>query len=128
MHQMKLYAKGSRYRYKRYNKKSPSIERLNLLNQVFQTDQRNKIWVGDITYIPTQKGTLYLAVFVDMYSRKVIGWSMSTRMKDSLVIDAFLQGYKKEHPKKGVIIHTDQGSQYTSGNFQTTLKKYGAVS
>ncbi|MBC6971097.1 DDE-type integrase/transposase/recombinase, partial [Bacillus sp. Xin] len=70
-----------------------------LLNQVFQTDQRNKIWVGDITYIPTQKGTLYLAVFVDMYSRKVIGWSMSTRMKDSLVIDAFLQGYKKEHPK-----------------------------
>ncbi|EOO65535.1 hypothetical protein IKE_03438 [Bacillus cereus VD196] len=125
---MKLYAKGSRYRYKRYNKKAPSIERPNLLNQVFQTDQRNKIWVGDITYIPTQKGTLYLAVFVDMYSRKVIGWSMSTRMKDSLVIDAFLQGYKKEHPKKGLIIHTDQGSQYTSGNFQTTLKKYGAVS
>ncbi|EJQ96304.1 hypothetical protein II5_06084 [Bacillus cereus MSX-A1] len=58
MRQMKLYAKGSRYRYKRYNKKSPSIERPNLLNQVFQTDQRNKIWVGDITYIPTQKGTL----------------------------------------------------------------------
>ncbi|EOO25744.1 hypothetical protein IIU_06082 [Bacillus cereus VD133] len=95
MRQIKLYAKGSRYRYKRYNKKSPSIERPNLLNQVFQTDQRNKTWVGDITYIPTQKGTLYLAVFVDMYSRKVIGWSMSTRMKDSLVIDAFLQGYKK---------------------------------
>lgn len=128
MRQMKLYAKGSRYQYKRYNKKSPSIERLNLLNQVFQTNQRNKIWVGDITYIPTQKGTLYLAVFVDMYSRKVVGWSMSTRMKDSLVIDAFLQGYKKEHPKKGLIIHTDQESQYTSGNFQTTLKKYGAVS
>ncbi len=49
-------------------------------------------------------------------------------MKDSLVIDAFLQGYNKEHPKKGLIIHTDQGSQYTSGNFQTTLKKYDAVS
>ncbi|EOO60371.1 hypothetical protein IKE_05972, partial [Bacillus cereus VD196] len=84
MRQMKLYAKGSRYRYKRYNKKLPSIERPNLLNQVFQTNQRNKLWVGDITYIPTQKGTLYLAVFVDMYSRKVIDWSMSTRMKDSL--------------------------------------------
>ncbi|WP_420792438.1 IS3 family transposase [Bacillus cereus] len=55
MCQMKLYAKGSRYRYKRYNKKSPSIERPNLLNQVFQTDQRNKIWVGDITYIPIQR-------------------------------------------------------------------------
>ncbi|MGE6964040.1 DDE-type integrase/transposase/recombinase [Bacillus thuringiensis] len=69
------------------------------------------MWVGDSTYIPTQKGILYLAVFVDMYSRKVIGWFMSTRMNDSLVIDAFLQGYKKEHPKKELIIHTDQGSQ-----------------
>ncbi|MGE7717692.1 DDE-type integrase/transposase/recombinase [Priestia megaterium] len=67
-----------------------------------------------MTYIPTQKGTLYLAVFADMYSRKVSGWSMSsTRMKDSLVIDAFLQGYKKEHPPTGLIIHTDQGPQYT---------------
>lgn len=128
MRQMNLYAKGSRYRYKRYNKKSPSIERPNLLNQVFHTDGRNKIWVGDITYIPTQKGTLYLAVFVDMYSRKVSGWSMSTRMKDSLVIDAFLQGYNKEHPPTGLIIHTDQGSQYTGSNFQAILKKYGAVS
>ncbi|WP_430795121.1 DDE-type integrase/transposase/recombinase [Bacillus cereus] len=62
------------------------------------------MWVDDITYIPTQKGTFYLVVFVDMYSRKMIGWSMSTRMKDSLVIDAFLQGYKKEHPKVGLII------------------------
>ncbi|OTW90201.1 hypothetical protein BK702_09895 [Bacillus thuringiensis serovar cameroun] len=53
---------------------------------------------------------------------------MSTRMKNYLVIDAFLQGYKKEHPKKGLIIHTDQGSQYTNSNFQATLKKYGAVS
>ncbi len=128
MRQMKLYAKGSRYRYKRYNKKSTSIERPNLLNQVFQTDQRNKIWVGDITYIPAPKGTLYLAVFVDMYSRKVTSWSMSTRMKDSLVIDAFLQGYQKEHPKTGLIIHTDQGSQYKGSNFQSTLKQYGAVS
>lgn len=127
MCQMKLYAKGCHYCYKRYNKKSPFIERINLLNQVFRTDQRNKIWVGDITYIPTQKGTLYLAVFVDMYSRKVIGWSMSTHMKDSIVIDAFLQGYKKEHPKIGLIIHTDQGFQYTSSNFQTKLKKYEVV-
>ncbi|AQZ48413.1 DDE-type integrase/transposase/recombinase [Paenibacillus larvae] len=53
---------------------------------------------------------------------------MNTRMKDSLVIDAFLQGYQKEHPKAGLIIHTDQGSQYTSSNFQATIRKYGAVS
>lgn len=123
MRQMKLYAKGSRYRYKRYNKKSPSIERPNLLNQVFQTDRRNKIWVGDITYIPIPKGTLYLAVFVDMYTRKVIGWSMSTRMKDSLVIDAFLQGYKKEHPKIGLIIHTEPYDNALMEFFYKTIKR-----
>ncbi|MDN4866186.1 IS3 family transposase [Priestia megaterium] len=128
MRQMNLYAKGSRYRHKRYNKKSPSIERPNPLNQGFHTDGRNKMWVGDIIYIPTQKGTLNLAVFVDMYSRKVSGWSMSTRVKDSLVIDAFLQGYKKEHPPTELIIHTDQGSQYIGSNFQAILKKYDAIS
>ncbi|MGI8362632.1 IS3 family transposase [Bacillus cereus] len=75
MLQMKLYAKDSRYRYKRYNKKSPSIERLNLLNQVFQTDQRNKIRVGEITYILTQKGTLYLVVFMDIYLGSIAKFS-----------------------------------------------------
>jgi len=128
MREMKLYAKGSRYRYKNYNKQSTTIERPNLLNQVFHTDRRNKVWVGDITYIPTQKGTLYLAVFVDMYSRKVTGWSMSTRMKDTLVIDAFLQGYRREDSPKGLVIHTDQGSQYTGSNFQAILKKHSAIS
>lgn len=60
-----------------------------MLNQAFESDGRNKIWVGDIIYIPTKKGTLYLTVFMDIYSRKVVGWSMGNRMKDNLVIDAF---------------------------------------
>ena len=90
MRQMNLYEKGGRYSYKRYNKKSPSIERSNLLNQVFHTEGRNKIWVGNSTYPPTQKGTLYLALFMDMYFRRVSGWFMNIRMKDSLVIDALL--------------------------------------
>ena len=128
MRNMKLCPKGTRYRYKRYNEKSTSIERPNLLNQLFQTDDKNKIWVGDITYIPTKKGILYLAVFLDIFSRKVSGWSMSRNMKDTLVIDAFMQAYGKEHPKKGLIVHTDQGSQFTSGNFQAILHQYGAVS
>lgn len=91
MRNMKLVPRGTRYAYKRYNQKSSSIERPNLLNQTFQTDGKNKIWVGDITYIPTKKGVLYLAVFIDIYSRKVSGWSMSRQMKDNLVTDAFMQ-------------------------------------
>lgn len=73
--------------------------------------------------LPTQKDTLFLVIFVDMYSRKVTGCSMSTRMKDSLVIDAFLQGYGRENPEQGLLVHTDQGTQYTSSNFQPILKK-----
>ncbi|OZV11714.1 hypothetical protein CIW83_13780 [Tissierella sp. P1] len=127
MHEMNLCPKGTRYSYKKYNQKNRGEERPNLLNQMFVTDTKNKIWVGDITYVPTRKGTLYLAVFIDMFSRKVVGWSMGSRMKDTLVIEAFLQAYGKERPKFGLIVHTDQGSQYTSGNFRTTLVKYGAT-
>lgn len=127
MRELKLYPKGTRYRYKRYNQKSNAIERPNLLNQIFRTDKKNKIWVGDITYIPTKKGTLYLAVFLDIYSRKVVGWSMSKKMKDTLVIDAFTQAYGKEHPSEGLIVHTDQGSQFTSGRFRALLSKYNSV-
>ena len=100
-----------RYNYKKYNLKNRGEERPNLLNQMFLTDAKNKIWVGDITYIPTKKGTLYLAVFVDLFSRKAVGRSMSNKMKDTLVIDAFLQDYGKERPNTGLIVHTDQGSQ-----------------
>ena len=127
MRELKLCPKGTRYKYKNYNKKTNSIERPNLLNQMFYADKKNKIWVGDITYIPTRKGTLYLAVFLDIYSRKVVGWSMNKKMKDTLVQDAFIQAYGKEHPDAGLIVHTDQGSQFTSGNFRSLLAKYHAI-
>lgn len=127
MRNLKLVPKGTRYRYKHYTQVSSSIERPNLLNQVFKTSGKNKIWVGDITYIPTKKGTLYLAVFLDIFSRKVAGWSMDRRMKETLVIDAFTQAYGKECPGDGLIVHTDQGSQFTGGNFQALLRTHGAV-
>ncbi|WP_445344229.1 IS3 family transposase [Clostridium septicum] len=94
MRELKLCPKGTLYRYKYYNKKSNAIERPNLLNQMFQTDSKNKIWVRDITYIPTKKGTLYLAVFLDIYSRKVVGWSMESfyrTIKRELILDATYQ-------------------------------------
>lgn len=68
MRNMKRFPRGTRYRYKRYNQESSSIERPNLLNQLFHTDGKNKIWVGDITYVPTKKGVLYLTVFLDIYT------------------------------------------------------------
>lgn len=111
LHEMRLYAKGSTYKYKHYNRKRASLSHPNLLNQTFIATEKNKIWLGDITYIPLKRGTLYLAVFIDVYTRKIVGWAMSSRMKDQLVIDAFLQAYGKEQPQAGLIIHTDQGSQ-----------------
>lgn len=127
MREMSLIPKGTSYKYKKYIMKNRGEERPNLLNQVFLTDTKNKIWIGDITYIPTSKGTIYLAVFLDLFTRKVVGWSVGNRMKDSLVIEVFRRGYGKEHPVNGLIIHTDQGAQYTSGNFRSVLSKYGAI-
>lgn len=127
MRAMELYAKGTRYRYKHYHKSTDNEERPNLLNQVFDAEGKNQIWTGDITYINTKRGYLYLAVFLDVYSRRVVGWSMERHMRESLVIQAFLQAYGRERPKEGLIIHTDQGSQYTGGSFRSVLKTYGAV-
>src|SRR5574337_953404 len=81
-----------------------------------------------MTYIPTKEGTLYLAVNIDVFSRKIVGWSMSSRMQDKLVRDCFLQACGKEHPQPGLIVHTDQGSQYTSSRYQSTLRQVGAQS
>jgi len=128
LHLMGLYPKGSRYRYKYYNRKRASLSQPNLINQVFKAIEPNKIWLADMTYISTREGMLYLAVNIDIYSRKIVGWSMARRMKDDLVIRAFLQAYRREHPAKGLIIHTDQGSQYTSAAYQSTLRKYNIIS
>lgn len=127
MRTMNLYAKGTRYHYRKYNR-TTCEGRPNLLNQVFKAEGKNRIWVGDITYIPTKTDTLYLSVFLDIYSRKVVGWSMDTRIKDHLTVDAFCQAYGKEHPGDGLIVHTDQGSQYTSDRFRTVLKQHKAIS
>lgn len=127
MRLMGLCPKGTNYKYKKYNQQNKHEEHPNLLNSIFKANAKNKIWVGDITYIPTQKRTLYLAVFLDVYSRRVVGWPMDTKMKDQLVIAAFNQAYSKEHPESGLIVHTDQGSQFTSGNFQMLLKSKKAI-
>ncbi|HHJ7294795.1 TPA: IS3 family transposase, partial [Streptococcus pyogenes] len=122
LHQLGLYAKGSRYQYKYYNRRRSSLTRPNLVNQCFQATGKNKLWLGDLTYIPTQEGILYVSVFIDVYSRKIVGWAMGRRMQDKLVTKAFNQAYNREKPKEGGIVHTDQGSQYTGARFQDLLR------
>jgi len=80
-----------------------------------------------ITYIPLQHGFLYLATYIDVFSRKVVGWAMNTRMTGQLVIDAFLQAVGRERPSAGLIVHTDRGSQYTSRRYQSILAAHGAI-
>jgi putative transposase len=120
-----LIAKGAKNPYRYYPNKTQYEERENILNRVFTASKKNQIWVRDITYIPTRNGFLYLAVFIDIFSRKITGWSMDTKIKDSLVMAAFYQAVGREHPQEGLIVHTDRGSQYTSQRFQSLLLRYG---
>lgn len=99
----------------------------NLLDQNFTADSPNRIWVGDITFIPTRKGWLYLAVQVDLFSRKIVGWSMSERINQQLVIDALIMAIKQRNPEPGLIHHSDQGIQYTGTNYQKILKTHDMI-
>jgi len=90
----------------------------NLLQQDFSASQPNQKWVGDITYLPTQEGWLYLAVIIDLFSRKVIGWAMSERMTADLACDALSMGLWRRRQPRGVIVHSDRGSQYRSTAYQ----------
>lgn len=95
----------------------------NVLNRDFSTTAINQKWVGDITYISTSQGWLYLAVVIDVHSRAVIGWSMSKRMKKDLVCDALLMALFKRKFPSGVIVHTDRGSQYCSKKYRNIIKQ-----
>jgi transposase InsO family protein len=97
----------------------------NLLDRQFTVQQPNQAYVGDITYIYTLEGWLYLAVVIDLYSRQVVGWSMAEHMRAKLVNDALLMAVWKRKPSKGLIWHTDRGSQYASDSHRALLKEHG---
>jgi putative transposase len=99
----------------------------NLLNRQFDVIRPDTHWVGDITYIPTKKGWLYLATVIDLYSRQIIGWSMSGSMKAKLVNDALTMALWKRKPRKGLIWHSDRGSQYASESHRSILKDHGVI-
>lgn len=99
----------------------------NILNRQFKVMEPNKAWVSDITYLWTQEGWLYLAVVIDLFSRKVVGWSMSPRMKTSLVCDALRMAIWQRRPKPGLIVHSDRGSQYASHSYRQLLHLHKCV-
>lgn len=95
----------------------------NLLNRDFRVAEANRVWVSDITYLKTGEGFRYLCVIIDLYSRKVVGWSLRDHMRDDLVIEALTEAYRKRKPDTGLIFHSDGGRQFVSHSFRSLLKR-----
>jgi putative transposase len=99
----------------------------NVLDRGFDVNEPDRAYVQDITYVWTQEGWLYLAVVIDLFSRKVVGWSMGSRMKTQLVCDALNMAIWQRKPKAGLIVHSDRGSQYASKLYRKLLKQHKFV-
>jgi putative transposase len=127
MHQQGLGAR----RRRRFRSTTDSRHSLpvaeNLLNRDFQVSVPNKVWVSDISYVPTAEGWLYLCTILDLHSRKVVGWSMSERIKTDLVVQALIMAVLGRRPPKGLIFHSDRGCQYCSHVFRRWTRRYGMV-
>jgi putative transposase len=94
----------------------------NTLSRQFNVEQPNQVWVTDFTYIRTHEGWLYLTIVLDLYSRQIVGWSMKNNPRTDLVVDALLMALWKRKPKNKVMVHSDQGVQYTSSDWRSFLK------
>ena len=105
--------------------KQPVFE--NVLKRAFTVEKPDQVYVSDITYLWTQEGWLYLAVFIDLFSRRVVGWSMGSRMNAKLVTDALRMAIWRRQPQAGLIVHSDRGSQYASKAYRRLLKVHGFV-
>ena len=99
----------------------------NLLNRQFEVRRSDTVWCADITYLWTLQGWLYLAVVLDLYSRKIVGWAMSNRLTAPLVNEALSMAYWRRKSEKGLIHHSDRGSQYAGNDYQDLLEEYGMV-
>ena len=127
---MRLAGQRSHTGYKRRPGKyggRPAVVVPNHLDRQFEPAEPNMVWATDITYIRTHEGWLYLAVVLDLFSRQVVGWSMQSKMHTDLVLKALLMAVWRRKPSNKVIIHSDQGSQYTSSDWQAFLKTHNLV-
>jgi transposase InsO family protein len=99
----------------------------NVLNRQFNPEARDRAWTSDITYIRTRSGWLYLATVMDLFSRRIVGWAMASHMQTSLVSDALKMALQLRKPARGLVMHSDRGSQYASHEYQRLLKQHGLV-
>lgn len=99
----------------------------NVIKRDFNVKAPNRLWCTDITYLWTVEGWLYLAVILDTFSRKIVGWAMNDKMTQALVADALKMAVNRQKPKPGLIHHSDRGSQYAADDYQKMLKKYGMI-
>jgi putative transposase len=97
----------------------------NLLNQNFNPLSENEVWAGDITYLRTHEGWMYLAIVMDLYSRRIVGWSIDKRMTSNLIGRALMMAINLRQPKVGLVFHSDRGSQYTGKLYQSLLASFG---
>ena len=117
---------GYRRRPSKYGTK-PAVVAANRLQRDFDVDGPDRVWVTDITYIRTHEGWLYPAAVIDLFSRKVVGWSMQPRMHTRLALDALTMALWRRRPAPGVVIHSDQGSQFSSQEWRSFLEAHRLV-
>lgn len=117
--------RGKRPRTTVADEKAPPAP--DLVERRFQAERPNALWLADITYVETQEGYLFLAVVMDMCSRKIVGWSMRDDLKAELVVDALAMAVTRRRPPAGLVHHSDRGSQYTSLAFGRTLRESGLL-
>jgi len=127
MRQAELYSRRRRrYRVTTQSRHKKPVAK-NHLARTFSATAPNRKWVSDITYIKTDEGWLYLSALMDLYSRKVVGWAMETRLTDDLTIKALDMALGRRRPPPGLVHHSDRGSQYASSKYQAHLKEAEAI-
>lgn len=125
MQTLKLRARAARKYKATTQSKHNLLVAPNRLGQDFTAQVPNRVWVSDITSIWTEEGWLYLAAVLDLYSRSVVGWAMAERMTRELVVSALTMAVWRRRPEPGVVVHSDRGSQYASGDYQALLETQG---
>jgi putative transposase len=127
MHQLGLRARRRRRWVRTTDSRHPHPIAPNLLARNFTVDAPNRAWVADITYLPTKMGWLYLAVVIDLFSRAVVGWSMSRRIDGKLTLDALDAALLRRRVEPGLIVHSDRGTQYAATGYQQRLQQRGMI-
>jgi transposase InsO family protein len=125
MREQRLKARARR-RFVRTTHSNPGLTTApNLLDRNFTVAAPNLVWAGDVTYLPTREGWLYLAVLIDLHSRRVVGWAMSERNDEGLTLAALQVAIDQRQPEPGLMHHSDRGATYASGAYQDALAKHG---